>query len=49
MLSSVISGLNAGTYDVGMCGDDDGNGNWLNNAQGYVSVLVLNNLSSSRL
>lgn len=41
-LSAVISGLPAGSYEVGMAGDDDGNGNWNNNEWGYVSVLVLN-------
>jgi hypothetical protein len=41
-ISGVISGLAAGTYEVGMAGDDDGNGNWNNNEWGYVSVLVLN-------
>lgn len=40
-LSAVISGLAAGTYDVGMVGDDDGNGNWNFNEYGYVSVIVL--------
>ena len=42
-ISYVIAGLNTGTYNIGMCGDDDGNGRWLNNDQGYVSVMVLNN------
>jgi hypothetical protein len=42
-ISHVITGLNSGTYNVGMCGDDDGNGNWLNNDQGYVSAVVLSN------
>ncbi|USN99963.1 MAG: hypothetical protein H6810_04685 [Phycisphaeraceae bacterium] len=41
-ISAVISNLVAGTYDVGMVGDDDGNGNWNNNEWGYVSVIVLN-------
>ena len=41
-ISAVISNLVAGTYDVGMVGDDDGNGNWNNNERGYVSVIVLN-------
>jgi Collagen triple helix repeat (20 copies) len=40
-INHVITGLNSGTYNVGMCGDDDGNGNWLNNDQGYVSAVVL--------
>lgn len=42
-INHVIAGLNTGTYNVGMCGDDDGNGNWLNNDQGYVSAVVLSN------
>ena len=42
-INYVIAGLNTGTYNVGMCGDDDGNGNWLNNDQGYVSAVVLSN------
>jgi hypothetical protein len=42
-INYVISGLNTGTYNVGMCGDDDGNGSWVNNDQGYVSAVVLSN------
>ena len=42
-ISHVIAGLNNGTYNFGMCGDDDGNGNWSNNDQGYVSAVLLNN------
>jgi hypothetical protein len=42
-INHVISGLNSGTYNFGMCGDDDGNGSWLNNDQGYVSAVVLSN------
>jgi hypothetical protein len=40
-ISYVITGLTTGTYGVGMCGDDDGNGNWTNNDAGYVSAIVL--------
>jgi len=40
-ISGVITGLPAGTYEVGMAGDDDGNGNWDNGEWGYVSALVL--------
>ncbi len=40
-ISAVISGLGAGSYEVGMAGDDDGNGNWNNNEWGYTSALVL--------
>jgi hypothetical protein len=40
-ISGVISGLPAGSYEVGMAGDDDGNGNWNNSEWGYVSALVL--------
>jgi len=42
-INYVISGLNSGPYNFGMCGDDDGNGNWLNNDQGYVSAVVVSN------
>jgi collagen triple helix repeat protein len=42
-ISYVITGLNTGTYSFGMCGDDDGNGNWTNNDAGYVSAIVLSN------
>jgi len=41
-ISAIIIGLPAGTYEVGMAGDDDGNGNWNSNEFGYTSVLVLN-------
>lgn len=41
-LSAIISGLAAGSYEVGMAGDDDGNGNWNNNEWGYVTAVVLN-------
>jgi hypothetical protein len=40
-ISGVISGLPAGSYEVGMAGDDDGDGNWNNSEWGYVSALVL--------
>jgi hypothetical protein len=42
-ISHVIAGLNTGSYNFGMCGDDDGNGNWVNQDQGYVSVVLLSN------
>jgi hypothetical protein len=42
-ISYVITGLDSGTYYFGMCGDDDGNGNWTSNDYGYVSVMVLSN------
>lgn len=41
-VSAVLTGLPAGTYEVGMAGDDDGNGMWNNMEWGYVSVIVLN-------
>lgn len=41
-VSGVVTGLAAGTYDFGMAGDDDGNGNWNNNEWGYISVMVIN-------
>ena len=37
-----VASPSAGTYDVGMCGDDDGNGKWNFNEFGYVSVIVTN-------
>ncbi len=40
-LSAVITGLPAGNHEVGMCGFDDGNGNWNNNEWGYTSALVV--------
>jgi hypothetical protein len=40
-LSGVFSDLAPGDYEVGICGDDDGNGNWDNNEWGYTSALVL--------
>lgn len=40
-LSAVLPGLPAGNHEVGMCGDDDGNGNWNNNEFGYTSALVV--------
>jgi hypothetical protein len=42
-ISYVIAGLNTATYNFGMCGDADGDGGWVNNDQGYVSVVVLSN------
>ncbi len=41
-VTGIASGIAAGDYDVGMCGDDDGDGNWNNNEWGYVSALVFN-------
>jgi len=41
-VSGVITGLTAGTYDFGMCGDDGGDGNWNYNEWGYVSIIVTN-------
>ncbi|MCL4222761.1 MAG: hypothetical protein KJZ65_15485 [Phycisphaerales bacterium] len=41
-ISGVIAGLSAGTYEVGMTGDDDGNGQWNNNEWGYITVMVIN-------
>ncbi len=40
-LSGVITGLPAGSHQVGMCGDDDGNGNWNFNEFGYTSAMAL--------
>jgi hypothetical protein len=39
-LSGVISDLSTGSYDVGLCGDDDGNGGWVNNGPGSTTALV---------
>lgn len=41
-LSAVISGLAAGSYEVGMVGTDAGTGNWNSNEYSYVTALVLN-------
>lgn len=41
-ISGVITDLSPGTYDFGMVGDDDGNGNWDNNEWGYISLMVIN-------
>lgn len=41
-VTGVITGLNPGTYNFGMAGDDDGNGNWNLNEYSYVSVMVVN-------
>jgi hypothetical protein len=40
-ISAVISGLPAGSHQVGMCGDADTNANWNNNEFGYTSALVV--------
>lgn len=42
-ISGVISGLSAQTYEVGMIGDDDGNGGWNSNEWAYVTIMVVNN------
>ena len=43
-ISGVIKNRSPGNYEVGMCGDDDGDGNWTNNQWGYTSATVLNPL-----
>jgi collagen triple helix repeat protein len=40
-LSGVITGLAVGNHEVGMCGDDDGNGGWNFNENGYTSAIVI--------
>jgi hypothetical protein len=42
-ISYVITGLSSGTYNFGMCGDDDGDGHWTSNDAGYVAVIKLDN------
>lgn len=32
----------SGSYQCGLCGDDDGNGNWTSNEFGYTTVLIFN-------
>lgn len=39
-LSAIIEGLPPDTYQVGLCGTDDGDGNWTNNEYGYTSAFV---------
>jgi hypothetical protein len=39
-ISGVITGLPIGNHEVGMCGDDDGNGGWNFNENGYTTALV---------
>ncbi len=41
-INGVVTGLN-GTYEFGMCGDDDGDGNWDNNEWSYTSIVVTRN------
>ncbi|WP_437817950.1 hypothetical protein [Sorangium sp. So ce1078] len=40
-LSAVITGLNAGTYNIGMCGQTY-SANWTSNDFGYLSLLLVN-------
>jgi len=40
-VSGVTPQLPSDTYQVGMCGDDDGDGGWNNNEWGYVTALVI--------
>ena len=47
-LSAVINGLQPGDYQVGLCGDDDGDGNWNSNEYGYTSALVFNPATTLR-
>lgn len=41
-LSAVITGLAAGSYDVGLCRNDGGNGNWNSNEWGYTTAFIAN-------
>jgi hypothetical protein len=41
-VNTVITGLNTGTYTVGMCGGVPIPGVWNNNDNGYISVIVTN-------
>lgn len=40
--NSIITGLSPGLYQVGMVGDDDGDGEWHNNGAGTTSIVVFN-------
>ncbi|WP_438028887.1 collagen-like protein [Sorangium sp. So ce233] len=40
-LSAVITGLTAGTYNIGMCGQTF-SANWISNDYGYLSLLLVN-------
>ncbi|MEE9341953.1 MAG: hypothetical protein V3V21_09905, partial [Thermoplasmata archaeon] len=39
-LSAVIENLATGSWEVSLCGHDNGNGNWNNNEWGYTSAIV---------
>jgi hypothetical protein len=39
-LSYILTGLAPGDYEVGLVGNDSGNGNWNSNDYGYVTALV---------
>ena len=41
-LTVVLTNLVPGTYEFGLAGDDDGNGNWNSNGAGYTTVLLYN-------
>ncbi|MBS2027165.1 MAG: collagen-like protein [Deltaproteobacteria bacterium] len=41
-LTSVLSGLAAGTYSVGLCGTTNGNANWNNNEYSYTTATITN-------
>ena len=40
--NSIITGLSPGQYQVGMVGNDDGDGGWFNNGTGTTSAIVFN-------
>jgi hypothetical protein len=41
-MSAIITGLAPGSYDVGLCGNDGGNGNWNSNEFGYTTAFIAN-------
>lgn len=41
-MSAIITGLAPGSYDVGLCGNDGGNGNWNFNEFGYTTAFIAN-------
>jgi hypothetical protein len=40
-ISAVLTGLAAGTYNVGTCGSSSNLANWNNNEWSYTSAMVL--------
>ncbi len=41
-LNDVVTGIVAGSYNVGLCGSSPSAANWNSNEYGYVSAMVMN-------